>query len=175
MLRRLALGFSCVCVSLFLVGATCSKQPPRPKPRPFDVHFSIGSGLSGASVRVDVIGTSAESDLPRLEQHRVSDYWRKDDKLRLESARKSFVFRPEGPREDALLATDEIWTSWLRAGAEVLVIIADWPGAHTDRPGASDPRRFIVSIDERVWGNVRKLEFVVQESGIRLITTKPSR
>jgi hypothetical protein len=174
MLRRLALSCLTLCVPLWFVGG-CASQPPKPKPKRFDVRLLIGSGLAGASVQVDVIGTSARSDLPRLEQYPVSQYWKKDDKLRLESQKKSFVFPPAGAREATLRAADEIWNVWLRSGAEVLMIIADWPGIHTDRPGTSDPRRFIVSIDEREWKGVQTLEILVQESGIKLMTPLPPK
>ena len=60
-------------------------------------------------------------------------------------------------------------------GATVVVILVDLPGAPTDRPGLADPRRLIVSIDQNEWGKVRALEFLIQESGIRLVTARPTK
>jgi hypothetical protein len=175
MLRRLPLILSLLCWSLLLLGATCSSQPPKPKPKRYDLHLTVGSGLSGASVQVDIIGTSARTDLARLEQHPISEYWKKDDKLRLESNRKSFTFSPSGPREATLSATDEIWNTWMRSGAEVLVIIADWTALHTDRPGTSDRRRAIVTIDEGYWHKTPVIEVVIKESGITVTTVPPAK
>lgn len=173
MLRRLAILVSWCCMSLLLLGATCSKEPRRPRPRPFDLQFAIGPAVTGV-VQVDVIGISTGPGLVRLEQYPVSQYWRRGDPLRLEVARKSFVFPPEGQRDGILEASDDIWTTWLRNGADVVVIIADLPGVHTTSPGASDPRRWIETIDANVWRDVRKLEFVVQGSGIQRTTPRPS-
>jgi hypothetical protein len=136
----------------------------RPKPRKFDLRFTLAPALVGGSVRVDIIGASARSYLPSLETISPSQYWSPDNPVRRDAPKVSLVFERGGPQVQTFPSTDQKWTSWLTAGAEVLVIMVDAPGVQS---------RLIVELDQRQWGNVPVLEFLIQESGINLVTAKP--
>jgi len=164
--RQLPAAFSLLCLSLLLVGATCSSQTARPKPKKFDLRFSIAPALVGGSVQVDIIGASARSYLPSLEAISLSQYWSPNNAVRRDVPKATLVFGKGSPQEQSFSGTDQKWSSWLTAGAEVLVIMVDSPGS---------PSRLVVPIDEREWKNVTTLEFLIQESGIRLVTARPTK
>jgi hypothetical protein len=165
-MRRLPLIFSVLSLSLLLVGATCAPKTPRLKPKKFDLLFRIDPALAGASVQVDIIGASTRSYLPSLESIQLSQYWSPGNPLRRDVPKATIVFGRGSPSEQTFSATDQKWTSWLGAGAEVLVLMLDAPGIQD---------RLSVPLDQREWGNVQKLEFLIQESGIRLVTARPTK
>lgn len=166
MLRKIPVVFSLLSLSFLLVGATCSPQAVRPKPKKFELRFSIAPALVGGSVQVDIIGASTRSYLPSLENISLGQYWSPDNVVRKDAPKSTIVFGKGSPREQTFPSNDQKWNSWLNAGAEVLVIMVDSPGK---------PDRKIVSIDEREWGSVATLEFLIQESGIQLITARPTK
>ena len=149
-----------------MLGAACSSQPPRPKPKKFDLRFSITPALIGGSVQVDIIGASARSYLPSLESISLSQYWSPGNAVRKDAPKATIVFGKGSPQEQTFPRTDQKWSGWLAAGADVLVIMVDSPGT---------PGRLIVPIDERVWKTVTTLEFQIQESGVRLVTPMPTK
>jgi hypothetical protein len=152
-------------LSFFLVGATCGPQVARPKPKKFDLKFTLAPALVGASVRVDIIGASARSYLPSLETISPGQYWSPDNPVRRDVPKVTLVFERGGPQVQTFPSTDQKWTSWLAAGAEVLVVMVDAPGLQS--------KPLIVELDQRQWGNTPVLEFLIQESGIHLVTAKP--
>jgi hypothetical protein len=169
LLRLLGLA----CAALLALGATCGK--PSPRPGRFSLKFTMDPALAGASIQVDIVGPNAISDLPRLETYSVSEYWKPGDPMRRDLPKTVLYFGPGHEAMQTLPASDPVWTNWLRAGASTVVIFADLPGTQADRPGASDPRRLIVPIDEHEWHGVKTLEFMIQESGVRLVTARPAK
>ena len=151
-------------LSLIFFGSSCSSQPARLKPGKFDLVFSIAPALVGGSVQVDLIGASARSYLPNLETISLSQYWSPDNAVRRDVPKATIVFGAGSPSVQKFPASDPKWTSWLSAGAEFLVLMVDSPGM---------PSRLIVPLDQREWGKVPALEFLIQESGIRLVTARP--
>ena len=165
-MRRLPVIFSLLCLSLLLVGATCAPQPPRIKPKKFDLLFRLDPALAGASVQVDIIGASARSYLPSLESVQLNQYWNPGNPLRRDVPKATVVYGRGSPPEQTFPATDPKWTTWLGAGAEMLVLMLDAPGIQD---------RLIVPLDQKEWGNVPRLEILIQESGIRLLTARPTK
>ena len=73
----------------------------------------------------------------------------------------------------SLAVDDPKWAEWLRTGALHLVLIADLPGPVSDQTGNADPRRLILPLDRAAWDRkLQKLQIVVQESGLRLMTPR---
>jgi len=171
MIKRAGGFLALLSIAMLLMGASCSPKSARPSK--FDLRFSVDAVLSGASIQVDVMGANTITDLPRLESYSVSEYWKPGNALRRDSAKAVLKFGPGLEAVQTLSSADPMWNTWLRTGAGVLVIFVDLPGTQSDRPGLADPRRLIVSIDQNEWGRVRTLEFVIQESGVRLITARP--
>src|ERR1044071_927719 len=160
--RRVLVTFCLVGLSVVLMGATCSSQRPRPKPRKFDLRFRLAPALVGSTVQIDVVGPNTRSYQTTLETIALSDYWNPDNVTRREAPKAPpIVFTKGGPQEQTFRSTDPKWNSWLDAGVNVLVIMVDAPGKQS---------RITESIDGNEWGDVTTIEFLVQESGIVLVT-----
>ena len=120
-------------------------------------------------MELDVIGASPRSYLPSLESVPLNDYWTPGNPVRREVPKATLNFgrgTPAEQKEQTLAASDPKWNTWLAEGAEVIVIMAHVPGKKDRRT---------VSIDQREWGNVSVLEFLIQESGVQLVTAKPTK
>ena len=165
MLRPLPALSAILCLSFFLVGATCGPSSGASEAEEIRLSFTLAPALVGASVRVDIIGASARSYLPSLETISPGQYWSPDNPVRRDVPKVTLVFERGGPQVQTFPSTNQKWTSWLAAGAEVLVVMVDAPGLQS--------KPLIVELINVSGALLPVLEFLIQESGIHLVTAKP--
>jgi hypothetical protein len=144
-----------------------------PKPSAYEIVVTLDPSLQGASLQVDLVGANELSDLPKWQNYSVTEYWQPGNAFRRDANNVTLAFGRGQPMTQSLASTDPRWTEWLRTGALHLVILADLPGAMSDQMGNADPRRLILPLDRAAWGSkTNRIEVVVQESGIRLVTPR---
>jgi hypothetical protein len=154
-----------------LLAAGCTSAP---NPRSFTVKVNLDPALAGSSLQVDLIGANPVSDLPKLESYSVSSYWNPGDALRRDAAKVTLAFGQGREATQVLDITNPIWETWLKTGAQDLVVMVDLPGIAADKAGNADPRRLILPLDAGQWNGSGVIEILIQESGVRLLTPKKS-
>jgi hypothetical protein len=153
-------------LGLFLAG--CESKPT---PKVFSVKVTLDKALEGSSLQVDLIGANELSDLPKLQNYSVSEYWKPGNAMRRNADKVVFEFGQGKPIMQVFAATDPAWTRWKNAGAMYIVVMVDLPQLADDMAGNADPRRLIVPLDTRKWPkDASTVELLVQESGVRLLT-----
>lgn len=165
-LPPLALIFA---IGLIVTGCALFKND-QIKPRAFDVAITLDKALAGMSLQVELIGANKTSDLPKWESLSITEYWQPGNSLRRDANKISFEFAREKPSTVTVSKDDPHWKQWFQSGAIYLVVIADLPGITTDQSGNADSRRLILPLDRRLWKKNQKLELLIQESGIRLLS-----
>jgi hypothetical protein len=99
------------------------------------------------SVEVDIVGVR-ESERHLWETYSMTRYWQPDDRLRAQGDKITLRFGHGRPISQRLAAEHPTWRQWRRSGVSALFILADLPGAYSDIPGVSDPRRQILPFRE---------------------------
>lgn len=160
---RPAAAASGLVISILVSGCTAI-----PMPAPHTIRVEIASALVGSSLQVDVIGVNS-FELPKWQTYSVSRYWTPGDPLRRDAEKVTFRFAPGVALTLQLPADDSIWTRWLRSGTAYLVLLSDLPGAVSDQLGNDDPRRIVLPLDTRLWGNL-PIHILVEEKGLRVLT-----
>lgn len=144
-----------------------------PKPSAYNVEIMLDPALAGTSLQVDVVGANELSDLPKWQSYSVTEYWQPGNAFRRDARKATLAFGRGRPDTQTLAISDPQWAEWLRTGALHLVIIADLPGPMSDQMGNADPRRLILPLDRAAWDRkLQKLQVIVQESGLRLMTPR---
>src|ERR1043166_1097915 len=160
------------CAAVFLSGCSTCK-PGRPgKPIVYNIEVKLDPSLKGKSPVVDLVGVNPAS-LPRWEAYSMTSYWKDGDPLRKDSAsdRVSFNFVSGESLAQTLSVTNSQWAAWKSKGVGYVLVLADVPGAHTDKPGDSDDRRLKLPLDQCHWASGTKtLTVQVQQSGIQVLT-----
>jgi len=157
-----------VAFAVFLSGCATA-----PKPSAYNVEVTLDPALAGTSLQVDVVGANELSDLPKWQSYSVTEYWQPGNAFRRDARKATLAFGRGRPDSQTLPISDPQWAEWLRTGALHLVIIADLPGPMSDQMGNADPRRLILPLDRAAWDRkLQKLQVVVQESGLRLMTPR---
>lgn len=140
------------------------------KPRAFDISITLDKALVGMSLQVDLIGANKTSDLPKWESMSITEYWQPGNSQRRDANKISFEFAREKPTTVTISKDDPHWKQWFNSGAIYLVVLADLPGITADQAGNADTRRLILPLDKKLWKSNQKLELLIQESGIRLLS-----
>lgn len=144
-----------------------------PKPRAYVVEVALDPALAGTSLQVDLVGANEISDLPKWQNYSVTSYWQPGNAFRRDALKSTLVFGRGKPEVQSLPLDDARWAQWLKTGALHLVIIADLPDVVSDQVGNADPRRLILPLDRAAWNRkTGKLEILLQESGLRLMTPR---
>ncbi|HRE08336.1 MAG TPA: hypothetical protein PKX00_22145 [Opitutaceae bacterium] len=168
LLVRLLLWTSPALLALGLGG--CATPP---KPSAYTIEVTLDPALAGTSLQVDVVGANELSDLPKWQTYSVTEYWQPGNAFRRDARKATLAFGRGRPDTQSLAVDDPKWAEWLRTGALHLVLIADLPGPVSDQTGNADPRRLILPLDRAAWDRkLQKLQIVVQESGLRLMTPR---
>ncbi|MEO7701867.1 MAG: hypothetical protein ABIZ04_21790 [Opitutus sp.] len=168
-LYRRLLFVLCVALLQFLSSGCAS----RPEPRAYAVQVTLDGPLAGTSVQVDIVGANEIADLPKWQTYSVTQYWQPENAFRRDARKFTLQFSRDKPTTQSLSQTDPHWAEWLQTGAMQLVVVADLPGPVTDQVGNADPRRLILPLDRAAWGrSAGKVEILVQESGLRLMTPR---
>ena len=169
---RNALGMVLLGCALFISGCSSCKPGKPGKPIPYNVEVKLDEALKGKSVLVDLVGVNA-AGLPRWEGYSMTSYWKEGDALRRDSAsdRVSFNFVSGEAMAQALSVTNSQWAAWRAKGVTHVLVLADLPGGHADKPGDSDDRRLKLPLDRCHWAaKTKTLTVQVQQSGIQVLT-----
>lgn len=100
------------------------------------------------TIQVDLVGLS-DSERASWDEMSLSSYWMPGSERRAAVADRTIRIRFGSERTDPVrIPVDAgIWTTWKRAGATWLYVVANLPGGLEDRRGAEDPRRLAVSLE----------------------------
>ena len=146
---------------------------PTVKPKAYAIEIKIDPSLVGTSLHMDLVGANELADLPKWQSYSVTSYWQPGNAFRRDAVKSTLSFGRGTPDTQVLLATDPRWAEWLRTGAVYLVVVADLPVAVSDQVGNADPRRIILPLDQNAWPRkTEKIQLLVQESGLRLVTPR---
>jgi hypothetical protein len=101
----------------------------------------------------------------------MGDYWQPASARRREVAGmvKEFTFGPGKVEPQTLSGDDPAWKTWAGGRPAYLIVLANLPGAHADRPGDED-RRLVIPLAPERWDSGQKIMVTVQRSGLRLDT-----
>ena len=163
---------SLLLIPLAAAGVFLSGCATTPKPIPYNIQVNLDQPLKGKSVVVDLVGVNPAS-LPRWEAYSMSSYWKEGDPMRRDSAadRVSFNFVSADSLSHTLSSKDPQWKAWKAKGVTHVLVLADLPPSHTDKPGDSDDRRLKLPLDAHHWASGSKtLNVLVQQSGIQVLT-----
>ncbi len=172
-----SLGRGFASIALISVLAVClsgcaSCKPGVPgKPQAYEVKVNLDPSLLQKSVVVDLVGVNSLG-LPNWENYSMSDYFGKaGNAMRHDADKVTLSFVSGNSLTNSLARTDPKWTSWLAKGATHLLVLADLPGAHADKPGNQDARRQILPLGRCEWPNKTKTLIVqVHQSGLEILT-----
>lgn len=158
-------------VSVFLTGCFASCKPGKPgKPKAYHVTVNLDESLKQGSVLVDLVAANPAS-LPRWEAYSMGKYWKDGDPMRNDADKVTLSFVSGQSLTNEFTRANAKWAKWLAQGATHIVVLADLPGARTDKAGTQDERRQIVSLDPCSWPNkTTNLMIQVQRSGINILT-----
>lgn len=140
-----------------------------------DVHVSldpaVASGPVVPTIAVQLLGVS-ERDVGKWEAQNMTAYWAPDSQARREAAgqAREFIFGPGRTGVQTLGASDPIWQTWSASGAQWLVVLANLPGGHEDRPGDADDRRLVIPLDKARWESGQAIDVLVQRQRLQLQT-----
>jgi hypothetical protein len=127
-----------------------------------DVTVALAENVAGSDTyEVDLVGVSSdESELARMRNMNVSDYWAKAD-MRNAGAKKSFTFKAGSSAPQTLAASDPLWETWRSNQVMNLFVIADLP----DTSGGAN--RLIIPLDSRHWeGTSQKVTVKLQRGAM---------
>ncbi len=172
-----SLGRGFASIALISVLAVClsgcaSCKPGVPgKPQAYEVKVNLDPSLLQSSVVVDLVGVNSLG-LPNWENYSMSEYWDpKKPMMRHDADKVTLSFVSGNSPTNSLARTDLKWKSWLAKGATHLLVLADLPEAHADKPGAQDARRRILPLGRCEWPNKTKtLTIQVHQSGPEILT-----
>jgi hypothetical protein len=172
--KQLFLGVAVAGLALMISGCACKPGKPGKVGR-YDIQVGLDDALKQASVLVDLVGVNQNS-LDRWSGYSMTQYWKGDDPSQMRAGavkdRVTLSFRPGGPLSQTLAATNTIWKHWAEASVTHVLVLADLPGAPADRPGAEDPRRQILPLDQCYWiKKTKSLDVRVKLSGIDVLTS----
>ena len=169
-IRRFLLLTAAALLCAFVSGCgSCKPGKPGPIGR-YDVVAQLDDSLKQASVLVDLVGVNA-ANLPRWENYSMKKYWEDNDPMRKDADKKTLNFVSGQSLSQTLEAKDPKWDQWKSKGATHILVLADLPGTHVDKPGSQDARRLVLPLDECHWAKkTSKLSVLVKRSGMDVLT-----
>lgn len=156
---------------LALVAGCASCKPGKTgKIGRYNIDITLDDTLDNASVLVDLVGVSALS-LQQWESYEMSKYWEYGNSKRKDAEKVTLSFLADSPLSQSLAETNAIWDTWRSHAVTHVLVLADLPGVHTDKPGTQDSRRQILPLDECRWPKkTETLKVSVKRSGIDILT-----
>jgi hypothetical protein len=133
-----------VMVAVLLTGGGCVGTGPRQVSITLDKSWLYRSETL-PSIEVDIVGVG-ESENHLWETYSMTDYWSPGDRLRAEADKVVLKFGGGSPISQSLGSDNPVWIRWRRAGVTTILILADLPGAYSDLPGDTDPRRRVLPV-----------------------------
>ncbi len=135
----------------------------------YNYSINLDSSFSDATIELNVVGLNASEKL-RYENMSISEYWNPGNPIRQSAIPQKLTFQFPSKTSAFLSDKNFIWSSWFKRDAEYIVFIADIPGVYSDKAGNADPRRLILPLDKRLWGekleNVPTITIEVGPNGI---------
>ena len=122
------------------------------------ITVSLHPGLQGKTVQVNVVGLT-QSEYQQWHDYSMSQYWNHDDELRTSAIEGGYaearVFKAANCEPMVIKESDPIWRQqWNGRGAIHVLVLADLPGSHKDKPGNADARRLIFPLEKKWWPNM---------------------
>lgn len=159
-------------MAILLPGCSSCKPGQPGKPRPYNIQVNLDPSLKGKCEVVDLVGVNPAS-VARWEQYSMSSYWKEGDTLRRDSKpdRVTLSFAAGQPLTQTLNVNNAQWAAWKAKGVNYILVLAELPGRHDDKPANADDRRISLPLDECHWAKgTNTLNVLVQQSGIQLLT-----
>lgn len=170
-MRWLAL-FITALVALGTAGCqSCKPGQPGPLGK-YSIEVTLDQPLHGGSVVVDLVGVNM-STLRAWETYSMTEYWQDKNPRRRDADKVTLDFSAAGkkPTVQKLLVTDDKMKQWQARGVTHVLVLADLPGAHADKEGASDSRRQVLPLDSCHWAKgTKQLTVQVKQSVIEVQT-----
>jgi hypothetical protein len=153
-------------------GTGCALLKGNPIGR-YDIEVEIEDSLRQGSVLVDLVGVNMAS-LPRWEGYSMSKYWQDNDPMRQDAGmdKVTLSFARGDLTSKMLASTDAIWDTWSSKAVTHVLVLADLPGGHEDKPGTQDDRRQVLPLTRGHW--VKKtdtLKVLIKRTGIDIVTS----
>jgi hypothetical protein len=163
MLCRLVLLLACV-------SGGCSAGPSM---KPFDVivqpQITHGQGVP-ASFELNLVGVS-DAELDQWKDYPVNRYWGPKDPLRKNADAVVMTFSDADPKPQTLARTDPVWQQWKARGVMNLVVMAFLPALPAPAAPAADPRKLVLPLDRRRWGDIDQILVLLTNAGLQTNAT----
>ncbi len=157
-----------VWAALFLAGCAC-KPGQMGRINKYEIEVSLDEGLKNGNVKVDLIGVN-QAGVPSWEAYSMREYWQDGDPRRKDADKVTLDLSAGKPTRQTLALTDDKWKQWQGRVTHVLVL-ADLPGGHVDKPGTQDARRKILPLGECSWpAGTKKLSVLIKQTDIEIVT-----
>jgi hypothetical protein len=149
-----------------------SGVPPSTNPtavrQAYDLRLTLKDNPKETPFYVNVMPATA-NDLPSLATFDIEREAKHGD---IPGLPPSLRFRFPGRSEQVYSAANPKWQYWTATGVRYLVLFADLPGVfHGSKPGAQDPRRQIIPLDENYWPpGTKEIEVEILASRIHVVT-----
>lgn len=146
-------------------------------PQRHQVVVSLDDALvrapSRPTIQVDLVGLT-DSERRAWDDMPLSSYWLPGSEVRKthQDRTVSFRFSAEQSQLFVIPADSEIWTTWHKAGAAWLYVVANLPGGLDDRRGAEDPRRLAISLTSKEWGEDAPLQIEIRRDAVVFMTPR---
>jgi len=160
---------SCMAVA-WLTGCALFKGDPIGR---YDIEVEIEDSLKQGSVLVDLVGVNMAS-LQRWNAYSMSKYWQDNDPMRKDAAldKVTLSFARGDTTSKMLASTNAIWDNWSAKAVTHVLVLADLPGGHEDKPGTQDDRRQLLPLERVHWiKKTQLLNVLVKRTGIDIITS----
>lgn len=168
--KTLFLGMALLAMVWVFSGCASCKPGKAGKIGRYTMDVSLDGSLEKASVLVDLVGVPALS-LQQWESYEMSKYWEYGNSKRKDAEKVTLSFLADSPLNQTLSVTNEIWKTWEAMAVTHILVLADLPGVHTDKPGTQDSRRQILPLDECRWPKkTEALKVLIKRSGIDILT-----
>jgi hypothetical protein len=161
-MRRRFFSLATVALSLLLMAAGCQKREP------FALVLQRDATMQKTAFVAHVVGVDSAA-YDRWFDYSMTKYWKSDDALHSSVPFKEFSFAAGDSNPQVLTANDPVWKQWLGRQDVVLFVLVSNPYSTDadDAPGAKDPRRIILPIDNRAYVSG------LPEHEVKLTITKP--
>lgn len=130
-------------------------------------------------VELDLVPAYTESEKNAFMARPVSDYFRNDtgNGVRANQKTKKTFTLTTAHRREEIARKDPIWKNqWSRGKriASYLIVVADITGDFPAGVDPNDPRRFVISLDDKVWKAKNKtLTIQIQTDGVKVLPGSP--
>jgi hypothetical protein len=151
--------------------------PACASPQRHQVVVALDEALSRASsrptIQVDIVGLT-DAERRAWDELPLSSYWLPGSEVRKAHGDRTVSFRFSAERSQLFVipADSEIWSTWHKAGARWLYVVANLPGGIEDQVGAADPRRLAILLSSKEWEADAPLQIQVRRDAVVFMTPR---